>query len=173
LELNHATERELWLILYKKHTGKAGLDYEGAVEEALCFGWIDGIVKRIDNEKHTIRFSPRRKRSIWSEPNKQRAGKLIAEGLMTPAGMARINEARQNGQWYNAAVQKPTPDVPVELTAALAKHRRARAYFENLAPSYRRQFIWWIATAKRDETRQKRVAEALELLAENRKLGMK
>jgi len=163
----------LWLVLYKKHTGRVGLAYEEAVQEALCFGWIDGILKRIDEKRYTIRFSPRRKNSIWSATNKKRVAKMIAEGRMTESGLAKVEEAKRNGQWRNANVQRRTPEVPAELTRALARNSAARQNFEKLAPSYRKQYIWWIAVATRDETRRKRVAEAVRLLAENKKLGMK
>jgi uncharacterized protein YdeI (YjbR/CyaY-like superfamily) len=173
LQKHHATEQELWLVLYKKHTGKAGLGYEDAVREALCFGWIDGILKRIDDEKHTIRFSPRRENSIWSATNKKRVAELTTEGRMTEAGLAKVKEAKRNGQWDNASVQRPIPDVPAALVQSLAGNRMAKRHFEALAPSYRKQFIWWIASAKRDETRDRRVGEAVRLLTENKKLGMK
>lgn len=173
LQKHQATEQELWLVLYKKHTGKVGLAYEDAVREALCFGWIDGILKRIDGEKHMIRFSPRRKNSIWSATNKKRVAELITEGRMTEAGLAKVKEAKRNGQWDNASVERLIPDVPAVLVQALAGNRTAKRHFEALAPSYRKQFIWWIASAKRNETRGKRVAEAVWLLAENKKLGMK
>lgn len=173
LEKNHASEEELWVVFYKKHTGKASVTYDEAVEEALCFGWIDGIIKRIDDERHMRRFSPRRSNSRWSELNKKRVRKLIEEGRMTEAGLAKVREARENGRWNGAAFSRPQPQVPPELQKALAKNARARRHFDNLAPSYRRQFIYWIAVAKRDETRRKRTAEAVELLAQNKKLGMK
>ncbi len=173
LQAHHDQDKELWLIFYKKHTGRTGLTYEEAVQEALCFGWIDGILKRIDDEKHTIRFSPRRRNSIWSATNKKRVAKMIAEARMTEVGLAKVAEAKRNGQWDNASVQRATPDVPAELTKALARNKAARQNFENLAPSYRRQYIWWVAIAKRDETRRRRVSEAVRMLAENKKLGMK
>jgi len=171
LAANYATAQEVWLIVQKKHTGKAGLTYVQALEEALCFGWIDGILKRIDDEKHTIRFSPRRKNSIWSELNKKRVAKLIQEGRMTEAGLARIQEAKANGQWVKAAVREDVKIVPPELTVALAQNARARENFEKLAPSYRRQFIYWVGIAKHDETRRKRVAEVVRLLVRNERLG--
>ena len=171
LAANCATAQEVWLIVQKKHTGKAGLTYVQALEEALCFGWIDGILKRIDDEKHTIRFSPRRKNSIWSELNKKRVAKLIQEGRMTEAGLARIQEAKANGQWVKAAVREDVKIVPPELTVALAQNARARENFEKLAPSYRRQFIYWVGIAKHDETRRKRVAEVVRLLVRNERLG--
>jgi uncharacterized protein YdeI (YjbR/CyaY-like superfamily) len=173
LTKNHATAQEMWLVIYKKHTGRPDLTYIEALEEALCFGWIDGILERIDDEKHTIRFSPRKKDSIWSELNKKRVTRLIEEGRMTESGLAKINEAKANGQWDQAAEREDVTIVPLALTMALAENAQARQSFEKLAPCYRKQFIYWVAVAKRDETRQKRVAEAVRLLADNRKLGMK
>jgi len=172
LAANHATAQEIWLIFYKKHTGEPGLTYVEAVEEALCFGWIDGILKRIDDRKHTVRFSPRRRNSIWSEQNKKRVGRLIREGRMTEAGLAKVREAKGNGQWAKAAQREDPAFVPPELTAALAENGTARDHFEKLAPFYRRQFIYWIGSAKQDETRHKRVAEAVRLLASNQRLGI-
>ncbi len=170
---NHATAQEVWLVFYKKHVGKPGLTYIEALEEALCFGWIDGILKRIDGEKHTIRFSPRRKNSIWSEQNKKRIGRLTQEGRMAETGLAKVWEAKANGQWEKAAARGDVTVVPPELTAALAEHAQARENFEKLAPSYRRQFIYWVSVAKRDQTRRKRVAEVLRLLVRSERLGMK
>jgi uncharacterized protein YdeI (YjbR/CyaY-like superfamily) len=172
LAAHHATAQEIWLVIHKKHAGKAGLTYVEALEEALCFGWIDGILKRIDDEKHTIRFSPRRKNSIWSEQNKKRIRKLIQEGRMTEAGLAKIKEAKANGQWERAAVREDVTLVPPELTAALAGSAQARENFEKLAPSYRKQFIYWIGSAKREETREKRIKTTIKLLVANRRLGI-
>ncbi|MEN6424480.1 MAG: YdeI/OmpD-associated family protein [Phycisphaerales bacterium] len=172
LEDNHATAQELWLVFHKKHTSKRGLTYDEAVEEALCFGWIDGILKRIDDEKHMNRFCPRRTNSIWSERNKERVRKMIEAGRMTEAGLAKVREAKENGQWDKAAQREDTVIVPAELAAALAKDERARLNFEKLAPSYRRQFIYWVGTAKREETRRKRVALAVRMIRENKRLGM-
>ena len=172
LEENHAAAQEIWLVFHKKRTGKPGLAYDDAVEEALCFGWIDGILKRIDDKKHMNRFCPRRAGSIWSERNRERVRRMIEAGRMTEAGLAKIREAKANGQWDKAAERQDTTVVPAELTAALAKDERARRNFDKLAPSYRRQFIYWVGTAKRDETRRKRVAEAVKMIRENRRLGM-
>lgn len=169
---NHQTSAEQWLLIYKQHTGRPGLTYVEALEESLCFGWIDGIVKRIDDEKHVIRFSPRRTNSIWSQHNKRRVARLIKEGRMTDAGLARIREAKANGQWTKAAAREDTSIVPPELIEALAGNEKARANFEALAPSYRRQFIYWVATAKRPETRRKRIEGTLDLLARNKRLGI-
>ncbi|MBN1505767.1 MAG: YdeI/OmpD-associated family protein [Sedimentisphaerales bacterium] len=168
---NHQSHNGLWLLFHKRHTGRSGLTYVEALEEALCFGWIDGIVKRIDGEKHMIRFSPRRKNSIWSEHNKKRVRRLIRQGRMTPTGLARVREARANGQWTKAAVREDITIVPAELMEALARNEKARLRFESLAPSYRRQFIYWVAVARRDETRRRRIEETIELLVRNEKLG--
>ena len=173
LAAHHASEQELWLVFYKRHTGKADLAYDDAVEEALCFGWIDGIRKRVDDERHMIRFTPRRKSSRWSPTNKKRVAKMTAAGCMTEAGLALVKEAKRNGQWAQADVPRPVPEVPPELKQALAKNEAARRHFEALAPSYHKQFVGWVASAKRQETRDKRVAEAVRLLARNKKLGMK
>lgn len=172
LEANHASAAELWLVFHKKHTGKGGLTYDEAVEEALCFGWIDGILKRIDEEKHMNRFCPRRKNSIWSERNKERVQRMIEAGRMTDAGLAKIREAKENGQWDRAAEREDVTVVPAELVEAMAKDERARLNFEKLAPSYRRQFIYWVGTAKREETRRRRITEALKMIRENKRLGM-
>lgn len=172
LEANHATTAELWLVFYKKRIGKPGVTYDEAVEEALCFGWIDGIFKRIDDEKRANRFCPRRANSIWSQRNKERVARMIEAGRMTEVGMAKVREAQENGQWDKAAEREDVTIVPPELTAALAKDERARANFEKLAPSYRKQFIGWVGTAKREETRRKRVAEAVKMIRENKRLGM-
>jgi len=170
---NHATAKEIWLVFHKKHTCKAGLTYVEALEEALCFGWIDGILKRIDDEKHVIRFSPRRKNSIWSQQNKKRVRRLIREGRMTEAGLARVKEAKANGQWDKATLREDTTLVSPELMEALVKNEQARLNFEKLAPCYRKQFIYWISSAKRDSTREKRVVETVHLLSQNKRLGMK
>lgn len=169
---NYATVESLWLVFHKKHTGEGGLTYDEAVEEALCFGWIDGILKRIDDEKHMTRFCPRRKNSVWSERNKERVRRMIEAGRMTEAGLAKIREAKENGQWDKAAEREDVSAVPAELVEGLAKDARAGQNFERLAPSYRRQFIQWVGSAKREETRRKRVAEAIAMLRENKRLGI-
>ncbi len=169
---NHGVVKGIWLLFHKKHTGKPALAYEEAVEEALCFGWIDGILKRIDDEKHMIRFCPRRKNSVWSQHNKKRVRKLIEAGRMTEAGLAKVKEAKANGQWEEAALREDATRVPPELTAALARNEKARQHFATLAPSYRKQFVYWVTSAKRDQTRQKRIAETVRRLATGKRPGM-
>lgn len=174
LEENHETEKEVWLIFYKKHTGRPRLPYEDAVEEALCFGWIDSIVQRIDDEKYAQKFTPRRDSGKWSESNKRRLRKLLEEGRMTRAGLAKVG-ARVLETGGRAGSERKTEDsaVPSYLSDALRAHRKAWENFNNLAPSYRRQYVLWIGTAKKEETRSRRIREAIKLLARNEKLGIK
>jgi uncharacterized protein YdeI (YjbR/CyaY-like superfamily) len=173
LEENHATEKEIWLFHYKKHAGKPGIPYEDAVEEALCFGWIDGIMRRIDEEKYALRYSPRKSGSIWSETNKKRAERMIEQGRMTDAGLAKIKEAKENGEWRKATLREDTTNIPLDLKKALEANEKARHNFESLAPSYRKQFIWWITSAKMHETRRRRIQKIVRLAEENKKPGMK
>lgn len=172
LEENHGLESDVWLIYYKKHTGKPTIPYDDAVEEALCFGWIDSTVRRIDDEKYMQRFTPRKEKSVWSDLNKGRVAKMIKEGLMTEAGLAKIRAAKRNGSWDRLSKEIDIETVPPELEAALSSNWRAAEFYESLAPSYKKQYIGWVVSAKREETRKKRIKEAVKLLARNKKLGM-
>lgn len=171
LDENRATATEAWLIIYKKHTGQPGLSLEDAVEEALCFGWIDGVMHRIDEEKFALRYSPRKSGSIWSETNKRRVRKLIKQGRMTEAGLAKVREAKANGEWRAATLREDTTNVPADLKKALKADQQTWRDFESLAPSHKRQFIHWITSAKTDKTRQRRIQETVRLVTENKKLG--
>ena len=164
---NHATEKEIWLIHYKKHTGKPTITYEEAVEEALCFGWIDGVLRRLDDDRYILRYSPRKNKSIWAESNKERAERMIKQGRMTEAGLAKIREAKKNGEWYKVISTK----IPPDLKEALAGDSKALKSFENLAPSRQKQLIWWVTNAKRDETRQRRIKEIVSMVGQNMKHG--
>jgi uncharacterized protein YdeI (YjbR/CyaY-like superfamily) len=172
LEENHATAKEAWLVHYKKHTGQPGLALEEAVEEALCFGWIDGVLKPIDEEKYALRYSPRKKDSVWSETNKRRVRKLIKQGRMTEVGLAKIREAKANGEWRAATLREDTTNVPDDLRQALKANSPARRNFDRLAPSHKRQYIYWITSAKTDKTRQRRIQETVRLVMESKKLGV-
>lgn len=149
------------------------LDYEASVEEALCYGWIDSIIRKLDDARYCRKFTPRKDGSNWSASNRERVARLIAAGRMTEHGMAKVEAAKASGMW-EADTRPPTKlDVPPELEAALVRNRKARETFDALAPSYRKQYVGWIATAKREATREKRVKEAVRLLARGEKLGMK
>ncbi len=173
LKINHDSQKEIWLVFYKKHTGKKRIPYEDAVEEALCFGWIDSIVKRIDEEKYAQKFTPRRSNSQWSEVNKKRVMKMIKVKKMTKAGLIKIKQAKKNGKWSEVAANKKefvlTPDIKKVLTA----NKKAWENFNKLAPSYKKNYIGWITSAKKKETRDKRLKEALKTLERGKKLGIK
>jgi uncharacterized protein YdeI (YjbR/CyaY-like superfamily) len=173
LEKNHDTAKEIWLIYCKKHSGKPRIPYDDAVEEALCFGWIDSIIKRIDDEKYMQKYTPRRNRSVWSAHNKRRALKMIREGRMTEAGQAKIRQAKKDGTWQNPTSARGTPPIPPDLKKALAANKKARANFDRLAPSHQNRYIWWINSAKREATRQKRIEETVRLAAAGKMLGLK
>ena len=173
LRKNYETRKEIWLVYYKKHTGKPRIPYDDSVEEALCFGWIDSIIKRIDDEKYARKFTPRKAKSRWSEANKRRARKMIKEGKMTEVGFARIKEAKKSGEWFKTAPIRKELVIPAYMQKALAKNKRALENFNNLTKSYKRRYVGWISSAKRAETRKRRLAEAIERLEKNEKLGMK
>ena len=173
LENHHESANEIWLTFYKKHTGKPCISYDDAVEEALCFGWIDGIKKRVDEERYTHRFSPRKRKSVWSEWNKKRVDKLMKQGLMTEAGMILVREAQKNGTWEEVIVREQGDKIPKEFQNALNANKKALDHFHKMAPGYKKQYILWILDAKRTETRERRILEAITLLNENKKLGMK
>jgi len=170
---HHAAEAGVWLIFYKKETSKPTIGYEDAVEEALCFGWIDSIIKKIDDEKYARKFTPRKDDSKWSALNKKRANKMIKEGRMTDVGLSKIQTAKKTGLWKNDGRVQISFDVPPEFGKALAQNKKAKDNFDKLAPSYRKQYIGWIAVAKSAETKKRRIDESLILLEKGEKLGMK
>lgn len=173
LRKNYATQKEIWLIYYKKHTDNQSISYEDSVEEALCFGWIDSTIKKIDEEKYARKFTPRKAESRWSESNKKRAEKMVKTGKMTEAGLAKIREANKSGEWFKTPPPKRELVIPAYIKEALEKNQKALTYFDNLAKSYKRQYVGWITSARREDTRKRRLAEAIKLLEKNEKLGMK
>ena len=173
LTKNHATQKEVWLIYYKKHTGKPRIPYDDAVEEAICFGWIDSTVKRIDDEKYAQKFTPRNDKSNWSELNRKRAEKMVKEERMTEAGLAKFRQAGR--QYAEAPATKPPGKrlvIPPDLREALAANKKAQGNFSNFAPGYKRLYIRWIADAKRPQTRARRIRQTVEWSAVNKKPGM-
>lgn len=174
LERSHDTEPEAWLVFDKKHTGQPCIAYDDAVEEALCFGWIDGVLQRIDDDTYARRFSPRRDGSNWSALNKRRAMNMIQQGKMTQAGAAKLSFSDFDDD-YRRTLERKAEDltIPAYFEQALIGNRQAHESFTRLAPSYRRRYLLWIADARTDETRNRRVAEAIRLLEENKKPGMK
>lgn len=173
LEENHATAKGVWLVYYKVHTGKPSVPYGDSVEEALCFGWIDGIIKKLDDERFCRKFMPRKTKSRWSETNKKRAEKMIRQRKMTEAGMVRIKDAKRSGEWSTIRARNKELTIPAFFLEALAKNKKSLEYFNNLAPSYKRNFVGWVSSAKQEKTRTKRLAEALSYLEQNKKLPLK
>lgn len=173
LKRNHGKEAETWLVYFKKHTGKASINYSDSVEEALCFGWIDGIKRRVDDERYVHRFTPRKSRSQWSPLNITRAKKMIDEGKMTSAGLAAFDQRRTHDDEILEAKGAKEIALPSEIEESLMANEKAWENFNKLAPGYRKQYVGWLRSAKKQATREKRLREAIVLLAENKKLGMK
>ncbi len=172
LQNNFGSKKEIWLIYYKKHTGKPRIPYADAVEEAICFGWIDSTVKRVDEEVYVQKFTPRKSRSLWSVLNKERAEEMIQTGLMTAAGLEKIEEAKKNGRWEEAYTSKKNIEAPKDLITALLADKEANRNFNNFAGSYQNMFINWINDAKKEETRQRRIKEVVNRASKNQKPGM-
>jgi uncharacterized protein YdeI (YjbR/CyaY-like superfamily) len=173
LSEHHASRSEVWLVFLKKSTGRANLSYNDAVEEAVCFGWIDGLKRSIDEESYMHRFTPRKRDSKWSTTNKARAERMIEAGKMTGAGEKAIELARKSGAWSQPAEPPRKINMPPELRDGLGKNSEAAAFFDGLAPSCQRQYMTWIDAAKRPETRARRVREAIDLLSSRKRLGMR
>jgi uncharacterized protein YdeI (YjbR/CyaY-like superfamily) len=174
LAANHDKETEVWLVYYKKKTGKTSVEYGASIEEALCYGWVDSIIKKLDDTKYARKFTPRKESSKWSPSNKKRVEQLIREGLMTEHGLQKEESARQTGNWDNP-VQTPklTFEMPAEFAEALRKNKRAQETFSKLELTYQKQYLGWIEVAKRPDTKEKRIKESIRLLAEGNKLGLK
>ena len=174
LSENHDKENEIWLIFHKKATGIPCIEYKDSLDEALCFGWVDSLIKKIDEEKYARKFTPRKDNSKWSLVNKKRVEELIQDGRMTEHGLKKVNAAKQSGNW-DSPTQKPKFDLtmPPEFIEALQNNPQAETTFNNLTSSQQKQYLLWIVTAKRPETRDKRIKESIQLLAEGKKLGLK
>ena len=171
LEKHHSTEREVWLIYYKKDCIKPSVTYLESLEEALCFGWIDSLIQKIDEEKYARKFNPRRPGSKWSELNKHLVAKLVREGRMTGAGLAKVDFSLPEAG--GPPPKRPELPLPDWLKAGLMTSPKAWENFNSLPPSRRRNYIGWISDAKKEETRQRRIREAIERLEKNERLGMK
>ena len=166
LEKNHAISPGVWLVYYKKQTGKPSVSDDEAIEEALCFGWVDSRPNVLDEERFMKLFSPRKPQNPWSKLNKQQVEKLLAEGLMAPAGLAKIEAAKRDGSWDSYdAIESLT--IPIDLQQALAANTTAQNNFAAFPPSSKKNILWWIASAKQPETRRKRVEETVALAAQN------
>ena len=167
LAKHHTSSPGVWLVFYKAHTSVKSIRYEDTVREALCFGWIDSLIKRLDDDRYALKVTPRQPASKWSDINRKRWVELKAAGLLTSAGLA-------SAPTNNTYAPRPViPDLPGYIAKALKANSRAWQFFRDLAPTYRRNFVVWIHTAKRPETRERRVRESIALLAAGKKLGLK
>ncbi|HDR89455.1 MAG TPA: hypothetical protein ENN63_07520 [Bacteroidetes bacterium] len=179
LEKNHDKKKGIWMVFFKKHTRVKCIEYREALEEALCYGWSDSIIKKVDDDRYVRKFTPRTNTSHWSELNKKIVLSLIEQGKMTEAGLKKIDSYLKTGKvaWkYETSKeisQKKELQVPDFISGALAENEPAWAHFRNLAPSYKKQYVLWIAGAKREETRLTRLEQSIALLKENKRLGMK
>src|SRR3990170_4881509 len=166
LEANHASARGAWLVTWRPRTGRASLDYEAAIEEALCFGWVDSTAGRVDDDRGKLYFAPRKPRSAWAATNKARVERLMGEGRMAPAGLAAIERAKANGSWETLdAVERL--EVPEDLAAALELRPPAAVNFAAFPPSARKMLLGWVALARRPETRAARITEIAEKAVRN------
>jgi uncharacterized protein YdeI (YjbR/CyaY-like superfamily) len=166
LEANHTRTQSIWLVIFKKHVADKHIPWAEVVEEALCFGWIDSLPRKLDADRMMLMLSPRRPGSPWSRLNKQRVERLIAANLMTPAGLAAIDRARQDGSWtiHDEAEELTIPD---DLLQALAENKVALSNFQAFNKSSRRGILWWIKSAKTNATRQSRISETVRFAAFN------
>lgn len=171
LDKHHDSESEVWLIFHKLHTGVESIAYLDALDEALCFGWVDSLVKRLDESRYARKFTPRKADSRWSTINRKRYAALKAAGRLKPGGISRAPTDR--GYDPRPPRFKMPATLPRYIQAALRKHPAARRHFEGLAPSHRRQFVGWIESAKREDTKARRLQEAIRLLAAEEPLGLK
>lgn len=167
LEENHDTAEELWVGYYKTDAERSGIGYGESVEEALCFGWIDGLIKGIDDETYTRRLTPRSPDSKWSKANKDRVEAMIEAGKMTPAGMELVEAAKESGEWADAYRLADDHEIPAELEAALRKNETAWENFQNFSNTDQHAFIAAVEEAKTDETKQKRIERTVELAAQD------
>jgi uncharacterized protein YdeI (YjbR/CyaY-like superfamily) len=167
LAKNHATATEIWLVFHKRHTGKPSIAYEDAVDEALCYGWIDSLIKRLDDNRYARKFTPRKLDSRWSTINRQRYARLKAAGRLKQPGLHRPPTTKSGD------MPSPTSRLPPYIAQALKKNPAAQTFFQSLAPSHRRSYIAWIDSAKQQPTKLRRLEQALRLLAAHHKPGLK
>jgi uncharacterized protein YdeI (YjbR/CyaY-like superfamily) len=171
LETNHASAAEIFIGFYRKDSGRTGITYQEALDEALCFGWIDGVRKKVDDISYTNRFSPRRAKSIWSAVNTRRVQQLIEEGRVTSAGL-KVFEDRDAARSKRYSYERERGELDPELRRRFRSNPGAWKFFEAQSPSYRRMMTWWILSARKDETRCRRLDALIADSAAGRRLGL-
>ncbi len=168
LKKNHLSSAGVWFVYFKKETGKRKFTYADAVEEALCFGWVDSLPRKLDAERSKLLFTPRKPKSVWSALNKQRVARLIADGLMTPAGLAKIEAAQRDGSW-NTLDASDNLEIPADLATALANNKTAKKNFQAFPRSAKRAILYWLTNAKRESTRQARLTKLVTMAEVNKR----
>jgi uncharacterized protein YdeI (YjbR/CyaY-like superfamily) len=172
LDQNHAVSKGIWLQMFKKDSGIASVNYAQALDVALCYGWIDGQLKSIDELSYMQRFTPRRPRSIWSKRNIEHIARLTGEGRMKPAGIREAEAAKADGRWEVAYDGQGTMSLPSDFLEELTKSEKAFTFYESLNKANKYAIAWRIQTAKRPETRKKRMKEILDMLEREEKYHM-
>lgn len=170
LERNHHTSRGLWLRIYKKNAGKRGVTYDEALDEALCFGWIDGQMKSHDQISYVQKFTPRRPRSTWSKRNREHIARLIKAKRMTPAGLREVAAAKKDGRWIAAYDSQKNMSLPEDFMKALKGDKKAYDFFMTLNKANKYAIAWRLQTALKPETRARRMNSLLEMLSKGKKL---
>ena len=170
LKENHAQASELWVGFYRKGSGRTGISYPEAVDEALCFGWIDGIKKKIDVISYTHRFTPRKPRSFWSAVNIKKVRELTAQGRMTPAGLAAF-ESRDEKRSVQYSYERESCAFDADLESRFRANEKAWDFFQAQPPGYRRTATWWVVSAKKEETRRRRLTALIEDSEAGRRLA--
>jgi uncharacterized protein YdeI (YjbR/CyaY-like superfamily) len=167
LAKHHASSPGIWLVRHKQHSGVKSMPYEDLVRESLCFGWVDSLVKRLDDDRYAIKVTPRKPTSKWSASNRKRWKELKAAGLLAASGLAAAPTAN------NYAPKPQIPELPTYVAKAFKTNAKAWSFFQSLSARERRYFVAWIHMAKRPETRQRRICESIVLLSTGKKLGLK
>lgn len=170
LARHHASAPELWVGFHKRATGRPSITWPEAVDQALAYGWIDGIRKRLDAERYVIRFTPRRPGSIWSAVNLRRVAELTEQGMMHPAGLAAHAKATDARSGIYSYEQRKAAELPREMEERFRRHPGAWAFFRSQPPSYRHGATWWVISARRDDTRERRIATLIEDSAAGRRI---
>jgi uncharacterized protein YdeI (YjbR/CyaY-like superfamily) len=169
LAANHAKSKGVWLRFYKKDSGVASVNYAEALDEALCYGWIDGQLKKLDDKSYLQRFTPRRARSLWSKRNVAKAEKLIKDGRMQPAGLREIQAAKTDGRWTAAYDSPAKMEIPADFLAELSKNPKAHAFFKTLNKANLYAIAWRLQTAAKPATRDRRMQAILQMLRTGKK----
>ncbi len=170
LAAHHAQAAGVWFVYFKKHTGKPRVSYDEAVEEALCFGWIDSLPRVLDADRSKLLFTPRKPKSAWSKLNKERIERMIANGLMTNAGLAKIEAAKQDGSW-DALNASDNLEIGDDLAKALRQNRAAEKNFQAFSNSVKKAILQWLNSAKRAETRAARIEKLVAMAANNKRIN--